>query len=68
MDEHLQNVILHKEGVLVLMDKASPPKNLRTVLRVTFSSHGWQLAAGGLVGVDIEFQAVRASDESEAAS
>ena len=67
-DEHLQNVLLHKEGVLVLMDKAKPPKSLMTIVRVTFASHGWQLAAGGLVGIDVEWQAVREVDESEAAS
>jgi hypothetical protein len=60
-DEHLANVIAAKEGVLVLMDKASPPKNLMTITRVTFAGHGWQLAAGGLVGVDIEWRAIRAS-------
>lgn len=67
-DEHLQNTILQDEGVLVLMDKATPPKNLMTILRVTFASHGWQLAPGGLVGVDIQWQAIRETDESEAAS
>lgn len=65
-DEHLLNVILQEEGVLVLMDKATPAKILKTIKRVTFASHGWQVAAGGLVGIDVEYQGIRESDESEA--
>lgn len=65
-DEHLLNVILQKESVLTLMDKATPPKNLRTITRVIFASHGWNLAAGGLVGIDVEWRAIRETDETEA--
>lgn len=66
-DEHLLNVLLHEKGTLVLMDKATPAKNLMVIYRVTFESHGWSLAAGGLVGKDVAFRGIRETDEYEAA-
>jgi hypothetical protein len=65
--EHLLNVILKEEGQLVLLDKATPAKKLMTIIRVTFGASGWNLAAGGLVGHDVEWRGIRLRDHSETA-
>jgi len=64
-DEHLLNVLLASEHVLVLMDKAER-KNLRTINRVVFTQEGFSLAAGGIAGNDVQFKGIRETDESEA--
>ena len=66
-DEHLLNILLHGESVLVLMDKAEK-RNLRTLYRVVFSQHSFNLAARGIAGENVQFKAVRETDESEAAA
>lgn len=66
-DEHLLNILLHGEKTLVLMDKPEK-RNLVILYRVVFSTHGFSLAARGVAGRDVQFQAVRETDESEAST
>ena len=64
-DEHLLNILLHGESVLVLMDKKEA-KNIATLYGVVFASHGFSLSARGVAGSNVSFKAKRETDESEA--
>jgi len=64
-DEHLMNLLMMPEHTLVLMDKAEA-RNLLTVTGVKFGEHGWTVAAGGIAGRNVNFVAIRETDESEA--
>ncbi len=64
-EEHLENVLLQAEVVLVLMDKKDPPTNLTTLTGVVFTTYGWALAARGIASENIAFKAIREKDESE---
>lgn len=65
-DEHLQNVLLQKDATFAVYDKGTS-KTLATVTGVRFTGHGLNINAGGIVGEDIPFEAIRETDESEAA-
>jgi len=64
-DEHLENILLQKDIVVVLMDKANPPQDLATLTGCKFTSYGWAIAARGVASENIAFKAIREKDESE---
>ena len=67
-NEHLLNILLHGESVLVLMDKATPARNLMTINRVIFTDHGWSVSARQIVGINVTWRAIRETDEFEAST
>jgi hypothetical protein len=64
-EEHLLNVLQDPDHSLVLMDKAES-RNIVTITKVKFMTHGFNLAAGGIAGRNVEWRAIRETDESEA--
>ncbi len=62
--EHLRNVLLSGEMVAVLEDtKTQQP--ISTLQQVKVASHNWTVDARGIVGEDVEFNAIRVGDETE---
>lgn len=64
-DEHLLNLLHDNEHALVLMDKAES-RNIVTIVRVKFGDHGFTVNAGAISGRNINWKAIRETDESEA--
>jgi len=63
-DEHLQNLLLMDDAVIVLMDKGVN-KNFRQIQGVRFNSDGFSVNARGIAGVNVGFHAIRELDVSE---
>jgi hypothetical protein len=65
-DEHLLNILQAPLHTLVLMDKAET-RNLVTITKVSFAGHSMQMSAGAIGGRNVNWKAIRETDESEAA-
>jgi hypothetical protein len=65
-EEHLENVLLSGE-LAALIEDTKTVQPISTLQQVKVASHNWTIDARGIVGEDVEFNAIRVSDETEIA-
>jgi hypothetical protein len=63
-EEHLQNILLQADLVMTVEDSKTG-KLLMTLEQVKMASQGFSINARGIVGLDVQYKAVRMRDESE---
>lgn len=67
-EEHLRNVLLQSGIMAATVEDTKTGKVISEVSNVRVTTHNWGIDARGVVGEDVEFVAIRVSDESEIAS
>lgn len=67
-EEHLENILLTSGIMKATIEDTKTGKIYSEVQEVKITNHNWSVDARGVVGEDVEFVAVRISDESELAN
>ena len=62
--EHLENILVTGDLTATIEDSKTG-KSFATLEQVKVQSHNWTIDARGVVGEDVEFNAIRVKDESE---
>ena len=66
-EEHLENILLTSGIMKATIEDTKTNKIYTELQEVKITSHNWSIDARGVVGEDVEFVAIRVSDESELA-